>query len=375
MRNFVSGLCAACLIVLVGCSMNSGSSGSSLPSGGNGQSALRHIAADWTPINLAGWQPDARWRSVEDRSPDWMQRGGNYASEFRSGIGVFGYSPKPNRSNMAPVCSPPGNRYNVNGIASDRRGNLMVPGSTRPGRGGQWNVSVYLGDAQPMICGALIAAIPITSGQPVDASSVDVTRGAALIAISVIDFTTRRGEVLVCTVETVVRCAPSGPATSSAITGFSAGVVMDLSGNCWLSTSKRVANGIPVGFRLVYWAGCAGNGVVATGTEGQSSYGGLFIDNAGNIGAFDAFNSRLHVYSGCNPACTRLASFRLRGQSFFGGLNGAGNRLAVGDSTNGSVDVYRYDLSNFEYLYSFNSGLRRSRLVMSGIFSPSNLRR
>jgi hypothetical protein len=306
-----------------------------------------------------------------------MQRGGFYASEFRSGIGVFGYSPKPNRMNMAPVCSPAGNRYNVNGIASDRRGNLMVPGSSRPGRRGKWSVSVYAGDAQPTICGALLAQIGVSFGQPVDASSIDVDVShhfAGTVAMSVIDFTTRVGEIFIC------QMVPYGPVfceypvlTSSAITGYGAGV-LDVGGNCWLSTAKRISNGIPVGFRLIYWAGCTGNGVSATGTEGQGSYGGLFMDNAGNIGAFDAFNSKLHVYNGCNPACTRVAEFRLQGQSFFGGLNGAANRLAVGDSTNGSVDVYRYDLSNFHYLYSFNNGLRRARLVMSGIFSPNNLR-
>lgn len=373
MRYLTSGLCAAIVVALVGCSTNSGSLGSSLPNAGNQSADAMHNQGSWTPINSAGWKPDSGPRDGNGRLPQTGQRGGYYASEFRSGVGVFGYSPKPNNNNGAPVCSPPGSRYNVNGIASDEKGNLIVPGSSKPGGNNTkgWNISVYQGNAQVQICGPLLGTIPDTTGQPVDAASFNAV--LAPIAVSEINFSTKLGEVVVCTLASL-SCGT--PVTSSAITGYSAGVAMDSSGDCWLSTAKKVSNGIPVGFRLIYWAGCTGNGVVATGTGGQSSYGGLFVDNSGNLGSFDSFNSKLHVYSGCNPACTEVSGspFALQGQSFYGNLNGSGYKLAVGDETNGSVDVYNYSLPTFSLRYSFKSGLKHSRLVESGIFSPTNQR-
>jgi hypothetical protein len=350
--------------------VNSGSSGSSLPIAGTQAAATTARQGTWAPINSAGLLHSGPL-GVEARPAGRQQRGGYYATEFRSSIGVFGYSPKPNKSNMSPTCSPSGNRYHVNGIASDSKGNLIVPGSSKPGsRNTQdWSVSVYQGSAQPAICGPLLGTIPVTNGQPVDATSFNAV--TAPIAVSEINFTTKLGEVVICTLASL---SCSAPVTSSAITGYSAGVATDASGNCWLSTAKRVTNGIPVGFRLIYWPGCTGNGMVAAGTQGQSSYGGLFIDNDGNLGAFDAFNSKLYVYSGCNPSCTRIGKFFLLGQSFYGNLNGSGHKLAVGDESNGSVDVYDYNLPTFGLRYSFDNGLTRGRLVESGIFSPTNQR-
>jgi hypothetical protein len=194
----------------------------------------------------------------------------------------------------------------------------------------------------------------------------------------VIDSTTDLGEIEMCSLASL---ACSAPITSPAITGYSAGVAMAKNGNCWLSTAKRVDNGVPAGFRLIYFAGCKAPGIAATGTSSQSFYGGLFKDGGtldGNrLAAFDAFDSVLNVYKGCKPHCHQIAELKLAGQSFFGGLNGASKRLAVGDSSNGSVDVYQYDpkvFTNFRLLYSITGGLDRSRLVMSGIFSPSNNR-
>lgn len=373
MRYFTSALCAASVIVLVGCSTNAGSSGSSLPSAGDQSAAAtrdQHVM-NWTPISSAGWRQESGPRKGEIHPPQTGQRGGYYASEFRSNVGVYGYSPKPNKDNSGPVCSPPGNRYNVNGIGTDEKGNLIVPGSSKPAgkNTSGWNVSVYYGSAQPLICGQLLGTIPDMTGQPVDAASFNAV--LAPIAVSEINFTTKLGEVVICTLSSL---SCSAPVTSSHITGYSAGVAMDASGNCWLSTAKKISNGIPVGFRLIYWAGCTGDGVVATGTGGQSSYGGLFIDNAGDIGSFDAFNGKLHVYSGCNPNCSSLDTFTLQGQSFYGGLNGSGAKLAVGDEMNGSCDVYNYMPPTFTLRYTFDAGLKHSRLVESCIFSPDNQR-
>jgi hypothetical protein len=373
MRFFGSALGATvAAAVLAACSSagNLGTSSSSLPVGGD-QSAVKRDYSNWTPINSAGLQLDSRLYGDEVRPASGQQRGGYYASEFRSNVSVFGYSPKPNKSNSGPVCSPAGNRYNVNGIASDQKGNLIVPGSSKPGGANtkDWNISIYQGSPQPTICGPLLGTIPDTTGQPVDAAAFNAATGS--IAVSEINFTTKLGEVVVCTVASL---ACGTPVTSSAITGYSAGVAMDAGGDCWLSTAKKISNGIPVGFRLIYWSGCTGDGVAATGTSGQSSYGGLFIDNDGNLGAFDAFSSKLYVYSGCNPSCTPVGSFALKGQSFYGNLNGSGGKLAVGDESNGSVDVYNYKLPTFGFRYSFDNGLKHGRVVESGIFSPANQR-
>ncbi len=372
MRYVNSALCTVALIGLVGCSvMNSGSSGSSLPNVGGQSAAPDREVTNWTPVNSAGWKHGVHPHVGDSHPSTDPQRGGYYATEFRSDVGVFGYSPKPNKDNNGPVCSPAGNRYNVNGIASDEKGNLIVPGSSKPGGANtkDWNISVYAAGPQVEICGRLLGSIPDMTGQPVDAASFNAT--LAPIAVSEINFTTKTGEIVLCTLSSL---SCSAPITSSAITGYSAGVAMDSHGNCWLSTAKKVTNGIPAGFRLVYWPGCTGDGMVATGTGGQSSYGGLFIDNDGNIGSFDAFNAKLHVYSGCNPQCSSVGTFPLQGQSFYGLPNGSGHKLAVGDSTNGSCDVYNYSLPTFQLRYSFSAGLHHSRLVEACIFSPTNQR-
>jgi len=372
MRYVTSALSAVALIGLVGCSvMNSGSSGSSLPNAGGQSAAPDKVVTNWTPINSAGWKGDSGPNSGGAHPPQTGTRGGNYASVFRGSVDVYGYSPKPNKTNNPPVCSPPGSRYNVNGIASDEKGNLIVPGSsTASGRSTKhWQIQVFQGSTMPLICGQLLGTIPDMTGQPVDAASFNAILSP--IAVSEINFTTKLGEVVLCTLSSL---SCSAPITSSAITGYSAGVAMDAGGNCWLSTAKRISNGIPVGFRLIYWAGCTGNGAVASVPAGQSSYGGLFIDNDGNIGSFDAFNSMLFVYSGCNPSCGLVGKFALQGQSFYGNLNGSGHKLAVGDEQNGSVDVYNYTLPTFTLRYSFNAGLKHRNLVESGIFSPTNQR-
>ncbi len=374
MRFFTSASCITVAAVLLASCSNSGggSSSSALPNpGSQSQGAARH-AGNWVPFNSAGWKLDGKIRGEVSQPPQGLQRGGYYGTEFRGGgVGVFGFSPKPNKSNAGPVCSPPGNRFNVNGVASDEKGNLIVPGSSKPGGDETtgWNVSVYQGSTQPLICGQLLGSIPTNDGQPVDAASFNAM--FAPIAVSEINFTTKKGEIVLCTLASL---SCGAPVTSAFITGPSAGVAMDAAGDCWLSTAKRVSDTGPSGFRLIYWAGCTGSGQVATGTRGQASYGGLFIDNAGNIGSFDAFNSKLIVYSGCNPSCTEVGKFELLGQSFFGNLNGSGAKLAVGNTSTGAVDVYNYQLPTFTHRYSFDSGLRRSRLVESGIFSPTNQR-
>ena len=97
-----------------------------------------------------------------------------------------------------------------------------------------------------------------------------------------------------------------------------------------------------VRFRVSLLAGLTGTGEVASGTS-NSSYGGLFFDTAGNLVSVDAFAGMLYVYHGCKPNCTLAGGpYSLHGASFYGNLNRAGNRMALGDWGSGEVDVYTY---------------------------------
>jgi hypothetical protein len=88
--------------------------------------------------------------------------------------------------------------------------------------------------------------------------------------------------------------------------------------------------------------------------------------------SIDAFAGVLYVYHGCNPTCTLVGGpYSLHGASFYGNLNRAGNRLALGDWGKArwtSTPTRR----GITYKYSFDYGLTRGDLVESGIFSPSN---
>ena len=62
---------------------------------------------------------------------------------------------------------------------------------------------------------------------------------------------------------------------------------------------------------------------------------------------------------------------KLEGESFFGGLDSKGTKLALGDYENGVVDVYSYSASKgAKYLYSFSNGLTQSDMVETGQFAP-----
>ena len=79
----------------------------------------------------------------------------------------------------------------------------------------------------------------------------------------------------------------------------------------------------------------------------------------------------LYVYKGCDPKCKVVSTSKLEGESFFGGLDSKGTKLALGDYENGVVDVYSYSASKgAKYLYSFSNGLTQSDMVETGQFAP-----
>lgn len=356
-------VCTAALAgTLVACSAGSSGTPAAMP---GGISASGVHALDGDAISLApAWAPQDGVKRLQFRShrivnPD-MQRGGYYAAEF-SGTDIFGWAPKPNKSDAPPICSISGGT-GFNGIAADRKGHLIAPGVF----GGVSQINVYSG---PPVCGTLLVSIPDTTGQPGDADVVlDATKNNILVG-EIANYGSHVGDVVVCSYATL---SCGAPVTSSAITGYGAGVALATNGDCWMSAGTSEFNLVHPGFVLIYWQGCTGPGQVATGTL-NASYGGLFIDSQGNLGSFDAFSNTLYVYSGCNPACTLVGGpFALKGQSFFGNLNGAGTRLAVGDYTSGAVDVYNYTPTSLSFHYSFSNGLTPGNIVESGIFEPTN---
>jgi hypothetical protein len=118
--------------LLVGCAGSLSSTPGSLPNGGGASPASNVRHADWTPVDLAGNLNTLRKRRMlgldDHRIPPPGTKGGYYASEFAGSL-VPAWSPKPNTENNPPLCSVSGQTYYVNGIASDQKGDLIVPGS------------------------------------------------------------------------------------------------------------------------------------------------------------------------------------------------------------------------------------------------------
>ncbi len=344
--------------LLAGCTGSNVASSGSVPSVGVGGTSpqvnrYRHVTAipAWRR-RLAVRNPHLRFRSV---APLFAAGGKLYASGYYA-TSVYGWSGYDAKKNLAPTCSVTGYESDVNGIATDPRANLIVPGAAT-GSGPPSAVTVYQG---PTLCGSSVTSITDNGGESAGAASLNAVTGKIAVA-NIYDYTSGSccGNLVVCSIS--AGCgAPLAMPASVAVTGFAAGVAMDAAGDCWLSVVTSA------GASLVYWAGCAGTGVVASGTS-NPDYAGLFVDGSGNLGSIDLFNSTLYIYSGCKPACTLINSYPLMGASAYGNINHAGNALAVGDWANGSVDVYTYP--GIVYEYSINTGLSSGDTVESGIFS------
>jgi hypothetical protein len=346
--------------LLAGCAGGSLGSSGSVPSAG--YAAHRHSWGALSVVPLS--QLRRHVKRMTGIRPDVPIRG-MFASEYY-GDQVFGYA-KPNKTNNGPMCSITGDTQSVNGVASDTKGNLVVPGAYVGSNPASVNVYSAGGSSS---CGNVLASIPDSTGESADASSINAATGNIAVA-EIVNWYSGAGDVVVCS---VAGGCGSPINTSPAITGYGGGVAMDASGNCWLSAATSGTSG----FELVYWPGCTGTGEVATGTR-NSSYGGLFFDTAGNLLAVDAFASSLYVYRGCNPDCTLVGGpYALNGASFYGNLNRAGNRMALGNWAAGQVDVYTYSpptsngMGGPTYKYSFSTGLTQGDLVETGIFSPTN---
>jgi hypothetical protein len=339
MRLLSSAICTTIAVgLLAGCSGNMGSSPSaSAPTVSGAQTRISngHIVPQWSKlasiipqgiprvgnVRLGGMQPDRHHKKKKTV--------GLYGSQFVLGT-INGYKGTPT-GNTPPTCSL-GASY-PNSIAVDGKGNLIDPD------GGSRTVIVY----NNKLCGAMLGSFSDPYGQPSDAASNNAATGT--IAIGNIFDTSGAGSVSICTM--------SGGCTANLTNSNMyevAGVAMAKNGDCWADAIN--SGGAAT---LTYFAGCTGAGQAATGFT-NTYYGGVDIDNKGNLVTIDFLTPALHVYKGCNPACTSVATYSMNAYPIFGHLNVKSNLLAVGNFNVSGVDVYSYSQSALTYKFTITDG-------------------
>ena len=274
---------------------------------------------------------------------------GIYVSEHgNSGAGsiVYGYS-KDNSNNAAPICSK--SVTQAFSVAVDPKGNVIV---TQDFDG----VTVLKG---PRMCGPVLGSFGtgIWGGLAVNAASTDAANGT--IAVAAWQEGSGPGGIELCTLK-------AGCTTNlrNGSLNFVYGVAVAKDGDCWAASSQPTA--------LVYFKGCSGSGVVATGYVNREP-GGLDIDKNGNLVSFDGGVPAVYVYSGCNPACIVVGGpFTLLGQSSFGHLDQSSTKLVAPDYQYDQIDVYKYSRTSLTYEYSFSNGLSSGLELVSAAYDPGS---
>ena len=274
---------------------------------------------------------------------------GQYVQEFfTTGPNIFGY-PKNDSANGPPTCTL-STGSNVNDFGTDRAGNIIIPNAFS-------GVLVYAPPPASGICGTLLGTITDSYGQASSAAALDAVNGT--IVVGQIGGGTSTG-VVTCTLSSLTCVSLSSPAMGSL-----AGVAMDASGNCY-ADAFDINTGFP---GLWVYAGCTGTGTELTSANGFSEpyYGGLSVDNRGNLAVVSLFNasfstpSLMTVYSGCSTGtCTTVGGpFTLGGEAVFGHLGKQNERWTSPNISTGFIDVYAYTGhgTGLSYLYSFNAGL------------------
>lgn len=352
----LAALVTACSGAGAGITTTPGSALSST-SGGHGLVSMvpswLHPAAGIERLKLDFVYPDKKKAS-----------GALYGSEFESlgsGEGQINAYPNPDPKNAKPTCTISG--YAINGWGVDNAGDLILPSGSTDSV--EPTVNVYQG---PKPCGKLLGSITDSTGQAATAASFNATKDNIYVG-EIASTASSTGEIVICTLKSL-SCGT--PVTNSSITGHGAGVAIDSKGDCWMSAATTTTN---TGFLMVYWKGCKGKGVVATGTK-NSAFGGLFFDTKGNLVSVDVgasgTNGAIWVYKGCDPKCTLVGSLKTKGASLFGNLNPAGTELAIGDIGNSQIDVYKYTPTKLTYMYSFNNDLNGTGFIIGGGFNPTN---
>lgn len=313
----------------------------------------KHVRPEWAfPASVAPGLQTARpyFGEVISRIARPRERnGGIYVSEFL-GTSIFGYQHK-NTPNNPPLCTV-GPVSNPNGIAVDRKGNLIDPD------GGSRTVIVFSG---PKMCGSEVGSFSDPFGQPTDASSADAVNGEIAVANifgpSAYD---APGSISMCTLAGGCTTNLRNSAMYEVV-----GVAMDKHGNCWADASN--AGGTAT---LTYFAGCSGSGKQATGFLNEY-YGGLDFDRNGNLVTVSSFDSKIYIYSGCSPTCTIVGGpFPMLNEAVYGHLNKTSATFCTGDFELGQMDVYHYSPSAVTHWYSFNNGLNVNDVPVGCAYDP-----
>jgi hypothetical protein len=324
--------------LMVGCSSNSISLPSSVPSDGGPKHATSIADERWPifPTPLHGIP-----------APSTAKRG-IYASVFlNSADDVFGFSVN-SRNGKPPICTAGSFSY-PNDIAVDGKGNLIVPAS------GANSVVIFKG---PAMCGPQRGSISDPYGQPTDASSADAATGRIAVG-NFHDGVNSAGSISICTLKAGCTRNLTNPNIFEVT-----GIAMANNGDCWASAFNSASAAT-----LTYFKACSGAGVSASGFR-NANYGGLDIDKNGNLVSISAFDSKLYVYKGCNPQCSLVGGpFTLLGESVFGHLNKSSTKFVAGDFRNFQLDVYSYTPANLVYQYSFKVG-SGSDNVIGAAYNP-----
>jgi hypothetical protein len=290
--------------------------------------------------------------------PASFTRGISTAEFFATTNNVFVY-PKNNSANGPPICTD-STGSNVNDEDSDSSGNLIVPNAFS-------GVLVYAPPFTGSSCGTLLGTISDVYGQASSSAAIDAVNGT--IVVGNIGGGTGTG-VVTCTLSSLNCHALNSPNM-----GELAGVAMDKAGNCYADAFNL--SGIP---QLWVYTGCSGTGVPASGFS-EPYFGGIDVDNQGNIVAISLLNSSfgtpslVSTYSGCSTGtCSLISTTTLNGESVFGHVGRQNERFVTANITNSDIEVYSYNHATGVggLLYSFNNGLRcASYLCEAGTYMPN----
>lgn len=354
MRYLTSALCLAISAALLSACSGGGPSSNPSLSTGDGYAVTRsadghHFIPHWSkhasliPEGVhPGMLPKHGARHALGVGP-----GGIYVSEL-FGDQIFEYSHQ-NRNNQGPNCEINGVSY-PGDIASDNQGNVIDPD------GGTMTVQVFKGLGT---CGTEIGSVSDPYGQPVDASSANASSGTIAVA-NVFDDSFAAGSISLCTLSG--GCTTNLTNSSLYLVG---GVAMAKNGDCWASGVDGYGNP-----QLIWFQGCSGSGESATGYESYS-FGGIDIDNKGNLAIIDSLSGTVTVYSGCNPSCSVVSQpYQLQGFSLFGKFNKQAMTYVAADISSGSIDVYKYHDGTLNYWFSFDNGLDAYNGVEGVALSP-----
>ncbi|MBV8068038.1 MAG: hypothetical protein JO113_08665, partial [Candidatus Eremiobacteraeota bacterium] len=217
-------------------------------------------------------------------------RRGIYVSVFSlTSNNIVGFK----KNGSGPICYD-STGSNVNDIVTDATGHLIVPNGTL-------GINVYNG---PEMCSSLNGTISTYSGAGT-AAATDAVNGPIVVGGT--------NGVAVCDLHENL-CFPLKSANLSS----TAGVAMDGNGNCY-------ADGFDSSGFVGLWVyrKCKEPGKELTSANGFSEpyYGGITVDNRGNVVVLSLFNSSfstpstMTIYSGCvTGTCTKVGGpFALKG--------------------------------------------------------------